>query len=1002
MPGVDLGTAVGYLLLDTSGFTSGFSTARSALKTFQDESATAADKISAIGSAASSVGGTLTRNLTLPLAGIGTAIMKVGNDFEAQMSRVEAISGATAEEMERLNETALELGSSTSFSASEAAEGMENLASAGFTANEIISAMPGLLDLAASSGADLATATDYAASTLRGFGLEADQAGHVADVFAEAAARTNAQTEDMGEAMKYIAPVAKAMGQSLEETAAAVGILADAGIKGSQAGTTLRGALSRLAKPTEQMTKTMDQLGLEFYDMQGNMLPLNGIIAELETNMAGLTQEQRNQALVTLFGQESLSGMLALMDRGSGTLRDMTASFHDVDGAAAEMADTMMDNTSGAIEEMMGAIETLAIRLQQVMAPVITDIVQKITEFINWLGSLDEETLKTVVSIAGFAAALGPVLAIVGKIASGIGSLINVFSKFSGALTGAFSTISQVVGSLTGTLTGPLTGAASTITKIISSIASLAPTILPIVAIIGTLIAAFKTLWDTNEQFRDSITGIWESITGAFSDFADGIVQRINELGFNFESLGEIISSVWEGITSVLAPVFTGVFEQIAIVIQTILDTILNIMDIFIGLFTGDWEQMTQGIYSLFSGLANGIVATLQNILTTIGGVIDAILGLFGTSLEDVWNGLVTGVTNAAEAIGNGVQSIIDWFVALPGNISGAVSSAINAVGNFASSVTSTLSNGIGAAIDGVGNFFSQLPEKIGYGLGYAIGTIQNWLEEIWNTVSTQLPIILNDIGNWFAQLPANIWNWLTQTLSAIGQWFSNLWTQLTGWFSQTFAMIGQWLSQLPAAVAEWLNGVFTTITEWGANLITTIGEIMGGFFQSIVDWLSQIPQAFADWFQSVIDFLASLPERLFEIGASILQSLWDGMMSIADGLFGWIGDIVDAIASMFSAADQGYEDARSKASSVSGSYASGLDYVPRDMNVRVHEGERILTKQENTSGAFGNSYNGPETLKFDLSIPLDGQILARKQYTYNLREGTLRGDDLVLGGGSL
>ena len=239
MPGVDLGTAVGYLMLDTSGFTSGFSKAKAALKTFQDESATAADKFSAVGAAMTATGGTLTKSVTLPVVGLGTAIMKVGNDFEAQMSRVEAIAGATGEEMEKLNDLALQLGSDTAFSASEAAEGMENLASAGFTVNEIMEAMPGLLDLAASSGADLATATEIAASAVRGFGLEASDTTHVADVFAEAAARTNAQTEDMGEAMKYIAPVAKAMGQSLEETAAAVGILSDAGIKGSQAGTSL-------------------------------------------------------------------------------------------------------------------------------------------------------------------------------------------------------------------------------------------------------------------------------------------------------------------------------------------------------------------------------------------------------------------------------------------------------------------------------------------------------------------------------------------------------------------------------------------------------------------------------------------------------------------------------------------------------------------------------------------------------------------------------------------
>jgi phage-related minor tail protein len=238
----------------------------------------ASDRLEKFSSKASSIGNTLTLGVTVPLLGVGAAAVKTGNDFEAQMSRVKAIAGASSSEIKKLDDLALQLGASTSFSASEVAQGMENLASAGFTVEEIISAMPGMLDLAASSGADLATASDIAASSIRGFGLDAEDAAHVADVFAEAAARTNAQTEDMGEAMKYIAPVANAMGQNIEEVAAAVGIMSDAGIKGSQAGTSLRGALSRLAKPTEKMYEKMDELGLSFYDASGNMLPLNEMI----------------------------------------------------------------------------------------------------------------------------------------------------------------------------------------------------------------------------------------------------------------------------------------------------------------------------------------------------------------------------------------------------------------------------------------------------------------------------------------------------------------------------------------------------------------------------------------------------------------------------------------------------------------------------------------------------------------------------------------------------
>ncbi len=199
------------------------------VKEFQDNTKST---MSTVGGIMTSAGKTMTKAVTLPILGITTAAVKVGGDFEEQMSRVKAISGATGDSFEELRDQAIDLGAKTAFSAKESADGMENLASAGFDAQEIMSAMPGLLDLAAVSGGDVALASENAATALRGFGLEADQAGHVADVFARAAADTNAEVADMGEAMKYIAPVAKAMGLSIEETAAAVGIMSDAGVKG--------------------------------------------------------------------------------------------------------------------------------------------------------------------------------------------------------------------------------------------------------------------------------------------------------------------------------------------------------------------------------------------------------------------------------------------------------------------------------------------------------------------------------------------------------------------------------------------------------------------------------------------------------------------------------------------------------------------------------------------------------------------------------------------------
>lgn len=320
---------------------------------------------------------------SVALEGIGLAAVKAGSDFEAQMSRVKAISGATGTEFEKLKDQAIQLGADTSFSASQAAEGMENLAAAGFNVNETLDAMPGLLDLAAASGEDLSKSSDIAASAVRGFGLEAKQTGHVADVLAANANKTNSSVSETGEAMKYVAPLARAAGLSFEETAAAIGIMANAGIQGSQAGTTLRAAISRLSNPTEDMTEAIEELGISFYDSNGKMKSLTEQVGMLQKATSGMTDEQKNNYMVTLYGQEALSGMLALMNEGEGALNDLTEAYKSCDGTAKETAKTMQDNLQGAVEQLKGSAESLGIVFYEKVSNSLKDTAETVTESIN-------------------------------------------------------------------------------------------------------------------------------------------------------------------------------------------------------------------------------------------------------------------------------------------------------------------------------------------------------------------------------------------------------------------------------------------------------------------------------------------------------------------------------------------------------------------------------------------------------------------------------------------
>ncbi|MGL5459014.1 MAG: phage tail tape measure protein [Cetobacterium sp.] len=472
------------------------------------------------GNAATNVGSKLTMGVTMPLAAIAVAAGHTGMEFESQMSRVKAISGATGDEFQELNDQALKLGQDTAFSAKQAAEGMENLASAGFNTNEIMEAMPGMLDLAASSGEDLASSSDIAASTLRGFGLAASEAGHVADVLAKNAAATNAAVADTGEAMKYVAPVAHATGLSLEEVTAAVGELANAGIKGSQAGTTLRGALTRLAKPTQAAANVMQDLGFKAFDTQGKMLPLNQIIGNLQKSTKNLTDQQKQQAITTIFGQEALSGMLTLVDAGPEQLNELTNSLKESDGAAKEMAETMQDNTKASIEQALGSLETAAIKLLQVAAPAIRSIADDVQNLANKFSNLSPQTQEFIIKAGLVAIAAGPVIGAIGKVSTGVGGLIKVGGKLLGGLglitkgAGAAGAAAETVGASTVAATAGAEAAGGAFAGLGTTLAAFAIPALGVTAAVGAVAGGIYLAAKNTEVMNGSCLKSKEELGG--------------------------------------------------------------------------------------------------------------------------------------------------------------------------------------------------------------------------------------------------------------------------------------------------------------------------------------------------------------------------------------------------------------------------------------------------------------------------------------------------------
>ena len=418
--------------------------------------------------------------ITAGVTALGTAAVKTASDFDSAMSKVAAVSGATGDDLQALRDKSREMGSKTKFSASEAAEAMNYMAMAGWKTNDMLSGIDGIMNLAAASGEDLATTSDIVTDALTAFGLTAQGSGHFADVLAAASSNANTNVSMLGESFKYCAPIAGALGFSCEDTAEALGLMANAGIKSTQSGTSMRSIMTAL----------------------------------------------------------------------SGDVKFCSAAFGEMEIATSK------------------------------------------------LNALDPATKQTIIKIGLMAAALGPLLIVVGKTISSIGSMMTFISKIPTMIAGAktaFSTLGAAIGGIS------------------------AP-VVAVVAVIAVLIAAFVNLWNTNEDFKNSILSIWEQIKSTFERLTSGIVDRINALGFDFESFGEMLKAMWNGLCSVLAPVFEGVFQHISDIFTFMTDTILSVLDVFIGLFSGNWEQCWNGIKGIFTGIWDFVVNQFSNILNTLRG----------------------------------------------------------------------------------------------------------------------------------------------------------------------------------------------------------------------------------------------------------------------------------------------------------------------------------------------------------------------------------------------
>lgn len=789
----------------------------------------AGQKMEAVGNSIASAGKKM-MGVTTVIGGVGVAAVKTAADFDSAMSQVAAVSGATGKDFDALRNKAREMGAKTKFSATEAAEAMNYMAMAGWKTEDMLSGIEGIMNLAAASGEDLATTSDIVTDALTAFGLSAKDSGHFADILAAASSNANTNVSMMGETFKYCAPIAGALGFSAEDTAEAIGLMANAGIKSSQAGTALRTIMNNLAGDVKISGKAIGDVTIATTNADGSMRDLSDILADCRSAFGNLTESEKAQAAESLVGKNAMSGFLALMNAGEGDIDKLSSAIDNCDGSAEKMAMTMQDNLAGQLTILKSQLQELAISFGDILMPAIRSIVSKLQSFVDKLNGMDEGTKRTIVTIALLVASIGPLLIIIGTAISKIGVAMQGFVKLANGVS---------------KLKVAIQGGTGVLGKLGAALGGISAPVLAVVAVIAVLVAAFVHLWKTNEGFRDAIIGTWNRIKDTISGFCQGIVDRLNALGFQFTDIVDVLKTVWDGFCQVLAPIFEGVFNNIANILSTVTGVITGILDVFIGIFTGNWSQAWNGIKEIFSSIWNGISSFFSNILNVIKGVADVVLGWFGTSWNEVW----TNIKTFFEEIWNGIAT---FFTTIWETLKNVVTVGIMAIGSILSAAFDIITlpfrfiwenckEIIISVWDAIKSKVSTVIQAVASIISTVMNTIKTVFTTVWNAIKTVVTTVVNAIKsvvttvfNAIKSTATTVWNAIKTAITTPVNAIKSTVTTVFNSVKSTVSSIFNGIKSTATSVWNGIKSAITTPIEAAKNKVKSVVDAIKGFFSGM------------------------------------------------------------------------------------------------------------------------------------------------------------------------
>ena len=709
---LNLGSAIGYLELDSSRWTNSYTTARQQMQTLADSSQSMGSRFQAAGSMLTSAGSTLTTHVTLPLVGIGTASVKTAADFESSMSNVQALSGATGSELQQLSDLAKEMGATTQFSASECADALGYMALAGWDTQQSMDALPGVLNLAAASGMDLANASDAVTDILSAFGMQASDAGMAADQFAYAQANANTSADQLTEAMSNCGVNANGFGQDLTQTNAVLMALSNEMLKGAPAGTALSAVFRDMGNAMKDGCIQIGKTKVQITDSKGNFLDMTEIIKGVEKATNGMSESERQAALSSTFTADSIKAMGILLNEGSDKVAGYADQLENCGGSAEKMAEVMNDNLNGQITTLKSALEGAAISIGEALLPMIKGLVSVLQGALTWFNGLNSGVKTTIVTVGLVVAAIGPLLLILGSLASAIGNLIELRALMTGS-----SVLSSAIGRVSGLFTSLRNVIMGSVVPAIQSLWAfmLANPITIVIAAIAALVAGFVYLWNNCESFRNFWINLWDNIV----EVVTKIPETIQNLGQQFQAAFQniIISlrmlllngintmkeAFSNGLATLLDPIinwgysvngylgdaFTDLYGIIEDTFNLIADYIRDFASIMISIFTGDWQGALHGVQNLFSNLGNNIMNILSDLKNFISeifmGIVEAIKGNLSQAYNNVVNWASQMTSKAREAGSNFLKNVISAIQNLPSKVWSLLSQAISKAANFVS-----------------------------------------------------------------------------------------------------------------------------------------------------------------------------------------------------------------------------------------------------------------------------------------------------------------------------